>query len=141
MAIKFTQEQIDSFTTDREEELALWNWNRLKEKFPLLSKKYFDDDEKKGVDFLLLAQTRVKKYLHGLEDDIDYNKWRAVYGEICFIVNKYNIDEDKWNRGILEERLWPPYLRIDVLAGIVESCLNNSESQKFYAALEKETWQ
>ena len=141
MAIRFMEEQIDSFITDLEEELALWNWNRLKRKFPLLSKKYFDDDEKKGVDFLLIAQTRVKEYLHGLEDDIDYNKWRVIYGEICFIVNKYNIDEDKWNREILEERLWPPYLRIDILAGIVESCLHNSESQKFYAVLEKETWQ
>ncbi|WP_180116212.1 MULTISPECIES: hypothetical protein [unclassified Acinetobacter] len=141
MTIKFTQEQIDIFSNSREEDLALWNWNRLKMKFPFFSEKYFNNDEKRGVDFLFIAQGRVKKYLNGMEEDADYNKWCAVYGEICFILNKNNIDDDNWNRGILEEKLWPPYLRIDVLAGIVESCLNNSESQKFYAALEKETWQ
>lgn len=141
MAIKFTQEQLDAFSEDREEDLARWNWNRLKKQYPVLAENYFNNNENKGIEFLVTAQVRVKKYLEGMENDDNYNKWRVAYGEICFILNKNNIDEDPWNRSILEERLWPPYLRIDILVGIVESSLNNPESQKFYAALENETWQ
>ena len=140
MAIKFTQEQIDSFITTREEDLALWNWNRLKVIYPDLTAKYFNNDADKGVKFLEMAHTRVKKYLTEVEDDDGYNQWRTVYGEICFILNDNKIDDDPWNRGVLEERLWPHFLRIDILAGVLESSLNNPDSQKFYAALEKQKW-
>ncbi|QIO09177.1 hypothetical protein [Acinetobacter lanii] len=140
MAIKFTQEQIDSFITTREEDLALLNWNRLKVIYPDLTEKYFNNDVDKGVKFLEIAHTRVKKYLTEVEDDDGYNQWRTVYGEICFILNDNKIDDDPWNRGILEERLWPHFLRIDILAGVLESSLNNPDSQKFYAALEKQKW-
>lgn len=141
MVIKFTEESLEAFTGEREEALALWNWNRLKALYPELAIRYFDNDEKKAVDFLVIAQTRVKKYLQGVEEHSDYNKWRAAYGEICFIVNKNNIDDDPYNRSLLEEKLWPPFLAIDILVGILESSLNNPESQKFYAALEGKTWQ
>ncbi len=140
MVIEFTNEQIDAFIDDREESLALWNWNRLKEQFPELSKKYFNDEEQKGVDFLIIAQTRVKKYLKGVEEHDDYNKWRVAYGEICFIVNKNNIDEDSWNKSLLKEKLWPPFLAIDILVGMLESSLTNVDSQKFYSELENKRW-
>jgi hypothetical protein len=141
MAIKFTQEHIDSFITTREEDLALWNWNRLKVIYPDLAEKYFNNNESEGIKFLEIAHTRVKKYLTEVEDNADYNQWRTVYGEICFIVNDNKIDDDPWNRGILEEKLWSHFLRIDILAGVLESSLNNPDSQKFYAALEKQRWE
>jgi len=140
MPIKFTQEQIDSFISDREEDLALWNWNRLKMKFPDLAVKYFNNDQQKGTSFLEIAHIRIKKYLEGSEDHQDYNQWRTIYGEICFILNDNKIDDDLWNKNILEEQLWPPFLAIDILAGILESSLNNMKSQKFYASLEKQKW-
>lgn len=140
MTIEFTQEQIDIFSESREEDLALWNWRRLKQNFPVFAEKYFNNDEKKGVEFLVLAQISVKKYLEGTEEHPDYNKWRAAYGEICFLVNKNNIDEDPWNKSILEERLWPPFLRIDILVGVFESSISNQESQQFYAKLETYRW-
>lgn len=141
MIIELTKESLEAFTGEREEALALWNWNRLKGIYPELAIRYFDNNEKKAVDFLVVAQTRVKKYLQGVEEHSDYNKWCVAYGEICFIVNKNNIDDDPYNRSLLEEKLWPPFLAIDILVGILESSLNNPESQKFYAALEGKTWQ
>ncbi|ELW81951.1 TPA: hypothetical protein PJH62_003154 [Acinetobacter nosocomialis] len=141
MVIEFTQEHLDAFLDDREETLALWNWNRLKQLYSDLAEKNFGNDEVKGVQFLIVAQKRIRKYLNGMENNEDYNKWRAAYGEICFILNKNNIDEDPWNRSLLEERLWPPFLAIDILAGVLESSLNNSASQKFYASLESHKWE
>lgn len=141
MVIEVTQKHLDAFADDREETLALWNWNRLKNLYINLAEKYFDNDEQKGVQFLVVAQKKVKKYLEGMENHEDYNKWRAAYGEICFIINKNNIDDDPWNKNILEERLWPPFLRIDILAGVLESSLSSPNSQKFYASLENKKWQ
>lgn len=141
MAIEFTQEQLDAFSNCREEDLAIWNWNRLKNNFPDIAQKHFHNDEKKAVEFLLVAQNRVKKYLEGVEEHLDYNKWCAAYGELCFLVNKNNIDDDPWNKCILEERLWPPFLRIDILVGAFESSVNDSSSQRFYESLESEKWE
>lgn len=140
MVIEFNQNQLDAFADDGEESLALLNWNRLKNQFPELSKKYFNDDEKKGVKFLTIAQTKVKKYLKGVEEHQDYNKWRMAYGELCFVVNQNDIDEDPYNKSLLEERLWPPFMAIDILAGILESSLLYPDSQKFYAELEGKKW-
>ena len=33
------------------------------------------------------------------------------------------------------------FLAIDILAGVLESSLNNSASQKFYASLEDHKWE
>ena len=140
MVIEFTQQSLDAFTEDREEELALWNWNRLKKLYADLAEKFFDNDEKKGVDFLVIAQTKVKKYLESVEDYPEYNEWRVAYGELCFILNDNKLDDDPWNRGVLEERLWPPFLRIDILIGIVDSSFKSPSSQKFYEALEHQSW-
>ena len=140
MPIKFTQDQLKSFTDSREEELALWNWNRLKIVYADLAKRYFDNDQQKGVEFLVIAQTKVKKYLRTVEGDSHYNEWRAAYGELCFLLNDNKLDDDPWNRCVLEERLWPPFLRIDILVGIVESSLKSPSSQKFYESLEHQSW-
>ncbi|GAA5564239.1 hypothetical protein Asch03_01757 [Acinetobacter schindleri] len=45
MVIEFTQEHLDAFLDDREETLALWNWNRLKQLYSDLAEKNFDNDE------------------------------------------------------------------------------------------------
>lgn len=140
MPIQFTQDKIELFSNSREDDLAKWNWNRLKNQFPELAKNYFNNDDQIGIEFLQTAQIRIKKYLEGSEDHQDYNQWRTAYGEICFILNDNKIDDDPWNRSLLEEQLWPPFLAIDILAGILESSLNAPESQKFYADLEKQKW-
>ena len=76
-----------------------------------------------------------------MENHADYDKWRAAYGELCFILNKNNLDDDPWNRSLLINRLFPPFLAIDILAGVLQSSINSSDSQKFYEALEKKSWQ
>lgn len=45
MVIEFTQEHLDAFLDDREETLALWNWNRLKQLYSDLAEKNFGNDE------------------------------------------------------------------------------------------------
>ncbi len=140
MVIKFTMDQLDDPIADVEESLAFGNWNRLKEQYPELSKKYFNDEEKKGVDFLIIAQTRVKQYLKSVEENEDYNKWRLAYAEICFVENNNKLDESQWVKSLLEEKLWPPFLAIDILTGVIESCSTNPDSQKFYHELERKKW-
>ncbi|WP_324627069.1 hypothetical protein [Acinetobacter sp. MD2(2019)] len=135
MFIKFIHEQHELFLGLDEEELALWNWNRLKTLYANLAEKFFNNNEKKGVEFLVAAQTKVKRYLDSVEDYTEYNIWRLAYGELCFILNDNKLDDAPWTRSILEERLWPPFRRIDILVGVVESSLKSPSSQKFYQSL------
>ncbi|NUG24657.1 hypothetical protein HUN15_17965, partial [Acinetobacter lactucae] len=65
MVIEFTQEHLDAFLDDREETLALWNWNRLKQLYSALAEKNFGNDEVKGVQVLIVAQKRIRNYLNG----------------------------------------------------------------------------
>ncbi|TCM66801.1 hypothetical protein EC844_11191 [Acinetobacter calcoaceticus] len=132
--IEFMQQGRITFEDTQEHALALWNWNRLKTLYPDLVLKHYDQDHDAAIEFLSEAQSRITAYLHGAEELLDYHAWRMAYAEICFVANRF-IDDDPWSRELLTEKLWPPFLAIDILAGILESSLNHPESQVFYQAL------
>lgn len=136
MVIEFTQKNLGGCPDDCEEKIVLWNWKRLKQSYSDLAEKNFNNNEIKGVEFLSIAHSNIKKYLKGLEKHSDFNKWCTVYGEICFILNQNNIDEDPYKKSILEEKLLPPFLRIDILAGILENDLTNLNTDSFNSKLD-----
>ena len=123
MVSKFMKKDFERFPNDCKEKLAIWNWRRLKQTYSTLAEKNFEHNKIKDVEFLTTIQRNIKRYLKGLEEHPRFNQWCTLYGKICFILNKNNIDENSCVKNILGEKLWPPCLRIDILTGVLESNL------------------
>ena len=136
--IEFTDEQLKAFETARDTDLASLLWHGLKNELPEQALRVSDND-KEGIAFIRRAMTRAKKYLIGMEDDKDYNYWRARYATTAFLLAHPQFDMHPWTQKLLTEPLWHPYQRIDVLNGTLEITENNTENVAFFKKLEELT--
>ncbi len=131
--ISITEEQMNNFKDAREKELAKWCADKFSEFYSqrraMLDLK--DQDLTKKLH-TILKQSAV--YLKGYEEDRDYTKWRIIYAELAFLVG-WDFDSNTWTQSILNETIWHPFLRLDILMGVYEICYNNSNNAQFFEKL------
>lgn len=130
MPIKFTQEQVDSFITDREEILASIAWNDYKEMFPERAEKIALTDAD-GISYMTKGVKKAKIYMAGYENDSQFNRWLSGYLGLQFHIGE-NFDEHPFTQKILTEKLWHPYKRVDILMKILAVITVEPAQKEFY---------
>lgn len=135
MAVKFTQEQIDSFITTREEKLASFAWDDYKKMFPKRAQEIGATDTD-GIAYMTKGVKKAKLYMAGYENDPQFNRWLSGYLELQFHMGE-NFDEHPFTQKILTEKLWHPYKRVDILMKILAVITADPSQKEFYQKLEE----
>lgn len=135
MAVKFTQEQIDSFITDREEKLASFAWDDYKKMFPERAQEIGATDSD-GIAYMTKGVKKAKIYMAGYENDPHFNRWLSGYLGLQFHIGE-NFDEHPFTHKILTEKLWHPYKRVDILMKILAVITADPSQKEFYQKLEE----
>ena len=135
MPIKFEQENIDIYITERERTLAGLSWKDYKESFPEKAKQIAETDEA-GIDYMTIGVKKAKVYMKGFESDREFNKWLAGYLGLHFHIGE-NFDEHPFTHSILTEQLWHPFKRVDILMKMATVMVAEPSQKAFYHQLEK----
>lgn len=135
MPIKFTQDQIDSFISNREEKLADIAWKDYKKMFPKRALEIASTDIE-GIQYMTTGVKKAKIYMAGYENDPQFNRWLSGYLGLQFHIGE-NFDEHPFTHKILTEKLWHPYKRVDILMKILTVITVDSSQKEFYQKLEE----
>lgn len=135
MTIEFTQEQIDEFVNDRENQLSSLAWDNYKKIFSERAEVILSTHSD-GVAYMAIGVKKAKKYMTGYENDPLFSHWLSGYLGLHFHVGE-NFDEHPWTQKILTEKLWHPYKRIDILMKILTVITADPTQKELYKQLEE----